>query len=136
MLRQQRISLIFLLALLVALDRWLKLLALAGQLPLVRNEGIAFSLPVLGAVAPIVIAAVLIGLIWFAVRCWRRGESWAGWAWIIAGGLSNVYDRFRYGAVIDYVRFGDGAVNLADALVVVGIFWLLHRELTARRTRH
>ncbi len=49
---------------------------------------------------------------------------------VLAGALSNVVDRFLYGAVLDFLEFHIGTwywptFNLADAFVIVGIFGLI-----------
>ncbi|MCB9492736.1 MAG: signal peptidase II [Epsilonproteobacteria bacterium] len=53
---------------------------------------------------------------------------------VLAGALSNVVDRFTYGAVIDFIQIHAGTwywptFNVADACIVVGIFGILLREL-------
>lgn len=45
---------------------------------------------------------------------------------IILGGASNVFDRFAYGGVIDYVYIPRLAtINLADILILIGLVGLL-----------
>lgn len=44
---------------------------------------------------------------------------------ILLGGLSNVYDRFAFGGVIDYVEIlGFATINLADILILAGLVFL------------
>lgn len=45
---------------------------------------------------------------------------------ILLGGISNVFDRFAYGGVIDYVGiFGLATINLADILIFAGLAVLI-----------
>lgn len=58
---------------------------------------------------------------------------------ILGGGASNIYDRIVYGHVIDWISVGNVFVcNLADAMIVIGIFILLYsiydRKGTINRT--
>lgn len=42
---------------------------------------------------------------------------------VLSGGISNLIDRITYGSVVDYIKLpGWPVFNLADALIVVGIF--------------
>lgn len=49
---------------------------------------------------------------------------------IIAGGLGNLYDRFRFGFVTDFLNFGigdnfrTGILNIADIPITLGIIYL------------
>ncbi|MBI2551737.1 signal peptidase II [Candidatus Uhrbacteria bacterium] len=53
----------------------------------------------------------------FGIWC-RRGLTL-----VFLGGLSNVFDRFVYGGVIDYVNIlGLATINLADILILLGVF--------------
>lgn len=46
---------------------------------------------------------------------------------ILVGGLNNLYDRIAYGHVIDYILlFGRSAVNLSDALILIGLLGLFY----------
>lgn len=45
---------------------------------------------------------------------------------IIFGGISNVFDRFMYGGVIDVIHIrGLATINIADVLIFVGIVGLI-----------
>lgn len=51
---------------------------------------------------------------------------------IIAGGLSNLYDRIMYGYVIDFIHFDTGIgflktgiLNIADIPITLGVIYLL-----------
>lgn len=45
---------------------------------------------------------------------------------VLLGGASNVFDRFAYGGVIDYVNiFGLATINLADILIFAGLLILI-----------
>ena len=51
-------------------------------------------------------------------------------AFIIGGGIGNLYDRIIYGSVTDFVHmdfqlFRTGIFNLADVSIMVGVFWLM-----------
>ena len=50
-------------------------------------------------------------------------------AFIFAGGISNIADRFMHGAVVDYVYWHCGfdfaIFNLADVLIDIGVVWIL-----------
>ena len=57
---------------------------------------------------------------------------------MLGGALGNIYDRFRFGYVIDYADFHIGTFrpflifNLADAAITVGVVILLARALFMR----
>ena len=91
----------------------------------VRNYGAAFGVfagkqALLSALVLLLCAAVLFILLRFP-RMANAGR--AGLWLILAGGLSNLYDRLRYGYVIDFLEFGFvrfPVFNVADVSVVVG----------------
>lgn len=42
------------------------------------------------------------------------------------GGMSNVFDRFAHGGVIDYVEIlGLVTINLADIMILIGLILIL-----------
>jgi lipoprotein signal peptidase len=76
-----------------------------------------------------------------ALGMWlRRAESRvvaASLGAIVGGALSNVLDRLRYGAVVDFIQAHIGAwswyvFNVADAAIVCGVVTLLLESLLRR----
>lgn len=64
----------------------------------------------------------------FAVWLWRSDHKYLSVALgaVIGGALGNVIDRFRFGAVVDFLDFHVGdwhwpAFNIADSAICVGI---------------
>ncbi len=117
------------------LDPWL-------SLTLHRNTGAAFGM---GAHAPAALAAFATGLTLFLFAWWawtardpRRGiETWS-LALILGGSAGNLFDRYRYGAVIDFIDLKVWPIfNVADSAITCGaVLWaasiLLKRRETVR----
>ncbi len=90
----------------------------------VLNPGAAFSFLadaagwqryLLSAIG-LIVSAVLLWMLWRGVKNRLEAVAYAG---LIGGALGNVIDRFRIGAVVDYLDFHwRPAFNLADILVV------------------
>ncbi|MCH7539648.1 MAG: signal peptidase II [Proteobacteria bacterium] len=62
-------------------------------------------------------------------------------AWAARGSIGNVIDRFRFGAVADFLDFHWGgyhwpAFNLADAAISIGVVILLLDALLIGDERH
>ncbi len=135
----------------VALDRWSKL-EVAERLPLyssktivpgffdivhTRNTGIAFSLfadsppLVRNVVLPAVsIAAVVLIVYLFAKSPDAGGAAAPALTLVLAGAAGNLYDRFAYGYVVDFLDVYIGgrhwpAFNVADSSISVGAALLL-----------
>lgn len=101
-----------------ALGGWIKLTAL-------WNRGAAFGLP-LGREALMVLSALVLGV---TVLFRRRSPFGAGL--VLGGGLSNLWERLRYGKVLDYLRFPAApgklkkyVYNLADLALFLGALLL------------
>ncbi len=54
-------------------------------------------------------------------------KRFRGWpvALLIGGLLSNIFNLFLYGAVMDYIPFGTFYTNLADICIVLGCILLV-----------
>lgn len=94
-----------------------------------RNRGAAFGLPVTPKALPALSAAAL-ALIWTL-----RLEHPVSVGLILGGGLSNLWERLRHGAVLDYLRFPKApgrlkryVYNLADLAIFLGGLGLLWKK--------
>jgi signal peptidase II len=93
-----------------------------------RNRGVAFgALDDSGTVVGLLIAAALILLVVYFAANATKPLLWLPVGMLLGGALGNLADRAREGAVIDFIDpvFWP-AFNLADAMIVVGVFVLLY----------
>ena len=91
------------------------------------QSAVGFWLLVLGI---LIVLTFVIG--WMVSRA-RKGQSIGGYVAIIAGSLSNLFDRFWYKGVIDFIDVHYGGwhyptFNLADIAIVCGVVWVLFNE--------
>jgi len=104
------------------------------DLVLVWNRGVSFGMfNNVGPAGPWILSglaiAVVIGLLYWL----RQSETWvctAALGLVIGGAIGNVIDRFRFGAVVDFLHFHVGdfhwpAFNVADAAICIGAGLLL-----------
>ena len=129
------------------LDRWTKNLAIKFlsqdsivvnnwlNFSLQWNRGVSFSLfsfdspwGVFGLTLGVMVVIVLFGF--YAVGQFRNGKLLYGETLVMAGALSNLVDRFKHGAVADFIDFHLGSwhfatVNIADVFIFLGITWLM-----------
>ncbi|MDZ7799026.1 MAG: signal peptidase II [Patescibacteria group bacterium] len=103
------------------------------------NWGIALSLPVSQYIIyPLVVLIMLIIFYYFYLSL-KKNNYLMIWSFglIFVGAFSNLLDRFRFGHVIDYVNFvGRFPVfNLADVMIVCGIFLFLVNEINKNRRK-
>lgn len=80
------------------------------------------------------IALIIIGLLWYTYRAYRRGVVIVAEVCILSGALSNLYDRIALGAVVDFIDLHVGSwhwytFNIADMLLVGGAFLLVIRTI-------
>jgi signal peptidase II len=98
------------------------------DLTYVRNKGVAFG--ALGGggalVTALTIGAVVLLALYFALNT-ERAYLWLPFGAVAGGALSNLADRARDGAVIDFLDpILWPAFNLADVAIVLGILGLLY----------
>jgi len=121
-----------------ALDRFLKCLAvrqaefgLIGdffKFSFAENRYIAFSLPLNGVFLNILILAILLSLLYYFLNLIKKDRPReAGLILIlIFGAASNLFDRLKYGFVIDYLDLRYFTVfNIADILIVGSVGLLI-----------
>jgi signal peptidase II len=91
------------------------------------NPNLSFSLP-LPNLPAIVLAILVIGLLIYllAVIISRRQPGSPAVMLMLTGALANLLDRFRFGAIVDFIDLSFfPAFNLADAYIVSGALWLI-----------
>lgn len=112
------------------------------NLHLSYNTGVSFGMFSGGGgigfwVLTLILASALAALAYYTFLQQRAGARTAmGYAFVLAGGVSNLIDRFMHGAVIDFIDCSIGSwhwptFNLADIFIVGGvvyIFWRLARD--------
>ena len=85
----------------------------------------------------VVIAAVILVFAGFTLIHYKNKQNIFFEVMVLAGALSNVVDRFIYGAVIDFIEFHAGTFywptfNIADLLIVIGVIGIIIKHM--RRT--
>ena len=104
----------------------------------VYNPGVNFGL--LSEYPQVVLASTLmIGVSFAAYAVARPPQRWAtigGFALLLGGGFGNLVDRFRLGAVFDYLNITPfvGYLNLADLAIGAGVILLLVDAMVRRES--
>lgn len=102
------------------------------------NKGISYSLFTTDSSngPRILLAITLTATVLLAVWLWRSTSPVTAGALglLIGGALGNAYDRFAYGAVVDFVHFHVGSFswyifNGADCAIVAGVALLLFESM-------
>ncbi len=100
-----------------------------GQISYWANRGLAFGLPlgknfIIAATLPIIFY-----LIYLLGRHYRARHFWsvAALGLVVAGALSNLIDRLRFGFVVDYITLQPWypTFNIADVMIVGGVILLI-----------
>ena len=141
MLKKLTIS-IALFVVLFALDQYIKSIFVAGfelkssciSLILAYNYGVAFSMLsfLQENLKYIQVALMLLAVVYLYLNQQIFTKYYIAISLIFAGGLSNIYDRFIHGGVVDYVYwhcwFDFAIFNFADVIIdiAVGLILLQH----------
>jgi signal peptidase II len=97
-----------------------------------------------GALAPWVLSGLALGVV-IGLLFWLRQSEHplvaTGLGLVIGGAIGNVIDRFRYGAVVDFLDFHLAgyhwpAFNVADAGICIGAGLILVDGLLAPRRQY
>ena len=130
---------IFLFIVLFILDQYIKFLFVNGfeargeciSLVLAYNYGVAFSMFSFleGNLKYIQIAIMLGGIVYLALNKDIFKSYYIPTALLLSGGISNIYDRFIHGGVVDYIYwhcwFDFAIFNLADVLIDIAVVLIL-----------
>ena len=104
------------------------------NLTLVANRGISFSMLTAdnrwGVLFLIIAALVICGFIVYMIQKENDIFSKIALAMILGGAIGNIWDRIRYGFVIDFLDFYWGkyhfpTFNIADSFICIGVGLLL-----------
>jgi signal peptidase II len=99
------------------------------DLILVYNKGVAFSMFAFLAeslkwIQLALLSGVVVYTLWLKKACYLFPVGI-----MVGAGLSNVYDRFIHGGVVDYVYwhygFNFAVFNFADVMIDVAVLWLM-----------
>lgn len=107
------------------------------------NLGVAFSM--LADMEGWFIVTMRLVIVAFVIWLWRKTDddrtfAHLGFALIIAGAAGNIFDRFLYGHVIDYILFHTqtwsfAVFNLADSFITIGAGCVILDEILHARAK-
>jgi signal peptidase II len=109
------------------------------DLTLVFNKGVAFSMFAFlkEYLKYIQIALMLVGIIYLYLNKEIFKIYYIPSAFLLAGGISNIVDRFVHGGVVDYVYWHCGfdfaIFNLADVLIDIAVALILYTNYKATK---
>lgn len=126
----------------VLVEKYLPLQEMVPVIPFLAlyrtyNLGVAFSM--LSGMEGWAIVTMRLLIVAFVVWLWRKTDAdrtfaHLGFALIIAGAAGNIFDRFLYGHVVDYILFHTetwsfAVFNLADSFITIGAGCVILDEL-------
>jgi signal peptidase II len=110
------------------------------DLILVYNKGVAFSMFSFLDVWLKWLQLLLIGGVFVYVIKLRKSCYAVPAGILIGAGLSNIYDRFIHGGVVDYVYWHCGfdfaVFNFADVMIDLAVVWMLLLNFRPRLCRN
>ena len=146
MLKKKLLTFFIVFVILFIVDQYIKFIFVDGfekkgeciSLVLAYNYGVAFSMFSFleGNLKYIQIAIMLGGIIYLLLNKDVFENYYIPTALLLAGGISNIYDRFIHGGVVDMFYWhgwpypiwgqnGFAVFNFADVMIDVAVVWLL-----------
>ena len=119
-------SVFFVIWLFFVFDRILKFLSISFLF--FKNEYISFQIPFSGMFFYFILSFVFLFIIFKTIQCYKRKNmiELVSWLLILTGASSNLLDRIKHGAVIDYLSlFSLMIFNLADVMIFIGVIILI-----------
>jgi signal peptidase II len=106
---------------------------------IVWNKGISFGLFSESYYNILIYCCILIG-IFLVIYAWKKSKNKAdafAWGLIVGGGLSNLWDRWFFGAVLDFISISFKRIqfpifNIADIAITLGVIMLM-RDILFRK---
>lgn len=98
----------------------------------IENYGAVFGIMQgSNSILALVSLSICIAIIVYILRLKKRKEKIPlAWYFILAGGIGNLIDRLVRGYVVDFIATPFIATfNIADSLVVIGVFLIAIREI-------
>ncbi len=112
----------------------------------VENKGAFLGMgsdlsPTLRVLLLLFLPVVVLGLVTYYVFKEKTIDKWitTAFTFIIGGGIANVFDRFAYGSVTDFLHidfggvFKTGIFNIADVSVTTGMIMLLVSNFATKK---
>ena len=127
---------IFLIGILIAIDQFVKWFVLQSQtIETLCNYGIAMGISLPQIVFVLLWGIIMISVIYFWMQ--RLSEKFfiqLPYILILAGGVSNIIDRFYYGCVVDYIPFLNiSSFNIADVFITIGAVIILWQNFFEKK---
>lgn len=94
-----------------------------------KNPGIAFSIEIPIFVVIFLTPLVLLFLSFYFLKEETTTIEKSSLLLIIVGAISNYIDRVLFGYTIDYIRLYTSIINIADIMIVSGVFVLIKHNL-------
>lgn len=118
----------------IGIDQLLKWVVTHSGWSIFLNDQFAFSLPVPVPLMYAIYFVVLAGMSIYVHRTWIRFSTVQkfAWAFVYAGGLSNIGERVVLGHVRDFIPIANGFLNIADFYIFLGLLLLLVSNRSVR----
>ena len=109
---------------------------------LVWNNGVSFSMfsseSLIGKIFLVLLSTIITSYIIYLLKQEKNKTNRFAFMLIIAGALGNIFDRIRYGAVIDFLDFYIGsyhwpAFNLADIFICSGVGLIILNTIMTKK---
>ena len=115
---------------LIVIDQLSKWLAQIFKFTIFKNYNFAFSLPIPAWIMFAIYIVVIILVIRYVWQTWQRSVMRIRFAWllILAGGLSNIFERIILGYVRDFIPLASGMLNVADFMIIIGALLILTKR--------
>ena len=122
----------------IGIDQLLKWVATHSGWSIFLNDQFAFSLPVPAPLMYVIYFVVLVGMSIYVHRTWLRFSEVQklAWAFVYAGGLSNIAERIFLGHVRDFIPIANGFLNIADFYIFLGLLLLLVSNRSLRSVQN